>query len=295
MKTRFPRSPGWALLILCLCLGLSGCSSPGKEAEPTAAPTATAGNTVRGTYSAMKKAWLLDSSVYSALNGRCTASFMWTVPRDVLSQAALDLTGAAGTAEGDMVRYTVSVTSNSSYTATGMDPGVLDAVSAAGDGDTEEDPSGDGEMVTELMGDFAMEGGGEYERGAVWLLSPDWLRGEAEITMSLNGEESGEEHFAFLVRDDVLYFYDAAENATLFDDEGADVSEPTWLITCGQVGQDSARIAEYTGTSGALPGPESLALLPTEAEGRGVTLLVFENGKGTVSRDGKAVQEFAAP
>ena len=293
MKKNFPRSIGSILLILCLSLALSGCSSAPKDGGgPTAAPASTSEN--RAAYSGMKAAWLLDSPVYAALNGRCTASYMWTVPRDVLSQGALDLTGVAGTAEGGLVRYDVRVSSVAAYTATGMDQAVLDAAAEA-DADGEEDESGDGAMVTDLMGDFSREGGGEYVRGAVWRLSEDYSLGTAVFSLDLNGEESGSERFAFTVRGDVLYFYDVTENATLFNDEGGDVSEPNWLVTRGYVGRDKARIVEYTDLSDALPDPESLPSMAVEAENAGMTLLVYEDGKGTVTRGGKVLQEFSVP
>ena len=293
MKKNFPRSIGSIFLILCVSLALSGWSSAPKDGGgQTAAPAATPEN--RAAYSGMKTAWLLDSPVYAALNGHCTASYMWTVPRDVLSQAALDLTGVAGTAEDGLIRYDVRVTSVTAYTATGMDQAVLDAAAEA-DAGGEEDLSGDGSMVTDLMGDFSMEGGGEYVRGSVWRLSADYSLGTAVFSLDLNGEESGSERFAFTVRGDVLYFYDVTENATLFNDEGGDVSEPNWLVTRGYVGRDKARIVEYTDLSDALPDPESLPSMAVEAENAGMTLLVYEDGKGTVTRGGQVLQEFSAP
>ena len=293
MKKSFPRSLGLFLLILCVSLVLSGCSSAPKDGGgQTAAPASTPEN--RAAYSGMKAAWLLDSPVYAALNGRCTASYMWTVPRDVLSQAALDLTGVSGTAEGGLVRYEVRVTSVSAYTASGMDQAVLDAAAEA-DAGGEEDESGDGAMVTDLMGDFSREGGGEYVRGAVWLLSPDYSLGTAVFSLDLNGAESGSERFAFIVRGDVLYFYDVTENATMFNDEGGDVSEPNWLVTRGYIGRDKARIVEYTDLSDALPDPESLPSMSVEAENAGMTVLVYENGRGSVTRGGQTLQEFSAP
>ncbi len=293
MKKTFPRFAGLTLLILCLFFVLSGCSSaPGGGGAQTASPASTPEN--RAAYSGMKAAWLLDSPVYTALNGRCTASYMWTVPRDVLSQAALDLTGVSGTAEGGMTRYDVRVTSVSAYTASGMDEAVLEAAADADDSG-EEDESGDGSMVTDLMGDFSREGGGEYVRSAVWLLSPDYTMGTGLLSLDLNGAESGSERFAFIVRGDVMYFYDVTENATLFNDEGGDVSEPNWLVTRGYIGRDRARIVEYTELSDALPDPESLPSMSVEAESAGAAMLVYENGKGTVTRHGQVLQEFSAP
>ncbi|MBR4500394.1 MAG: hypothetical protein IKP22_00685 [Clostridia bacterium] len=293
MKKNFPRSIRSVLLILFLSLALSGCSSAPKDGgAPTASPASTP--ETRAAYSGMKAAWLLDSPVYTALNGRCTASYMWTVPRDVLSQAALDLTGVSGREENGMTRYDVLITSVRAYTASGMDQAVLDAAAEA-DESGEEDESGDGAMVTDLMGDFSREGGGEYVRSAVWMLSPDYSLGTAQISLNLNGEESGSERFAFTVRGDILYFYDVTENATLFNDEGGDVSEPNWLVTRGCVGRDMARIVEYTDISDALPDPESLPSMMAEDESAGMTVLVYENGKGAVTRGGRTLQEFSAP
>lgn len=289
MKKRTLRFLGWTLLILSLALSLSACSSGKKDAPaPTDTPAPAGSARPGGAYSALRNAWLLDSPVYADLNGRC-ASFMWTVPRDVLSQAALDLTGVSGTADGNRVVYTVRVSASSAYTATGMDAPVLDAAAPAG---AEDDTSGDGDMVTDLMGDFVGAGGGEYERASVWRLSEDRSLGTGDISMSLNGLESGSERFAFSVSGGKLYFFDVSENVTLFDDDGGDVSEPTWLITRGYISADSARIMEYTDISDAVPDPESLPSLSLDDPRPGAALLVYEHRHGTVTRDGAVLEEF---
>ncbi len=282
-------------LLLCLLLGLSACSSgTDTKPAPTAAPTArTGGNGAGSGYASLRSLWLLDSPVYTALASHCTASWMWTVPRDVLSQAALDLTGAAGEAEGEYTLYTVSVSADSAYTATGMDPGVLEA--HAEDDPGEEDLTGEGEMVTDLMGDFAHRGGGEYLRTALWRIKNGNASGTAKMSLSLNGETSGREQFAFCVSGGLLYFYDVTENVTVFDEEGSEVNEPNWLVTRGFVGEDSARIEEYTDITDALPDPESLISRPVDGSRSGAALLVFEKGRGTVSRGGEVLQEFTVP
>ena len=194
-KTSFRRTV-LLMLLMGLALALSACSS-GKEEAPaqTAAPSgAPSPQRSGGAYSTMRGAFLLDSGVYDVLEKRCASTYMWTVPRDVLSRAALDLTGAAGEADGDETVYTVRVSANSAYTATGMDSEVLAAAGENGNADG-EDADGAGDMVTDLMGDYVTTGGGEYVRTAVWRMKDGMSSGTAEITMSLNGEESGKERF----------------------------------------------------------------------------------------------------
>ena len=45
----------------------------------------------------------------------------------------------------------------------------------------------------------------------------------------------------------------------------------------------------------ASPDPESLPSMAVEAENAGMTLLVYEDGKGTVTRGGQVLQEFSVP
>ncbi len=301
MNKHILRSAGCLLMLFILSAGLSGCSNApqGGEAARTAAPVSPAASSPParpgGGYSAMKNAWLLDSGIYDVLDDKCTSSYLWTVPRDVLSRAALDLAGAAGVRDGEYTVYRTEVSSTSTYTATGMDEEVLGISEAAEKSRQDEDGSGDGEIVTDLMGDFSVSGGGEYVRTALWRITDDLLRGTGEISMSLNGESSGKERFAFCLSDGLLYFYDVSENAVLFNEEGKPAGEMLYLITTGFIGGSSARMAEYTAASDILPSPESLPSLSVGAAGERAVLLSIEKGRGTVTIDGVTVQEFTVP
>ena len=234
--------------------------------------------------------------LFSALERNCLSAYGWTIPRDMLSQCASDIATHHISEEDGLQVCTAVHASRTAYTASGMDEGLLSrSLSTLTPEELRADEEGTGDMDTSLMGDFVGNGGGDFVRTVTMRLAPDASFGTAEEDLTLNGAQSGKESFVFLVRDGTLYFFDAAQNVTAFDQDGNALGEASWLITCGQLSAHGADVAEYVSASFDLPLPEALPVMDMNglsALPDALRLKVL-NGKGRVTRNGETLEEFA--
>ena len=97
-------------------------------------------------------------------------------------------------------------------------------------------------MDNQLNGDYAVSGGGLFERVRSYEIAETVTRGRMEISDTLNGEVTGHEYFAFSVRDGNLYFVDATLNITINAD-GEDAQDG-FLTAVGVLRPDSLEIVE---------------------------------------------------
>ena len=310
-STGFPPSPrpkghaarlvraGCALL--CCALLLSACGARDSGASPTDPPPRAAstpfGSAVRGGALSDKLLAHLTplKDLFNALGQKCFRAYGWTIPRDMLTQCASDIATHHISEEDGLQVCTAVHASRAEYTASGMDDGLpSQSLSTLTPEEKREDAEGTGDMDTSLMGDFVGSGGGDYVRTVVMRLAPDASFGTAETDLTLNGAQSGRESFVFLVRDNTLYFYDAAQNVTAFDQDGNTLGDVSWLITCGQLSPRGADVAEYAADSFELPLPEALpaADMNAAAARPGALRLKVLDGTGRVTREGEVLEEF---
>ena len=97
-------------------------------------------------------------------------------------------------------------------------------------------------MDNQLNGDYEVSGGGRFERVRSYEFAETVTRGRMEISDSLNGEITGHEYFAFSVRDDSLYFVDAALNIII--DESGLHEQDGFIAAVGVLRPDGLDILE---------------------------------------------------
>ena len=249
-----------AMLILTALL-LSGCgasTAPDDEAVPTA-PAATPLPTaaVKGEVADQVRALL---SPYEGALAQAAAqypdSIAYTIPGDVLMQMAQDAVDLSVKASGGRYAFSWHSQVESTYVAT-MDDAQqeMDLLLP----DVTPDPANDSPIDKEQFGDYAVAGGGLFDRTRAYDMAENLQSGSADFSEFLNNEQTGHELFSFALRGNELYFVDATLDVAADLDEL--VIRDGYLVTVGVLRATGLDILEYhVDGQGAIPDPASLSL-----------------------------------
>lgn len=245
------------IFILLGCLLLSGC---GKEAEqellPTQAPATAvpvmAKANAHPLYETAQNLLAPYQTLLRKADAEAPYSISHTIPEDILTMLA-------DTAEKRQAvpangRYTFTATEESvhTYQATAME-----VESGLSGNIATPDPADETPMDDSKMGDYSVQGGGTFRRTYAWDMKEDLSQGKVEITSLLNGESAGHEIFSFCLRDNGLYFVDAAADLAVNVD--ALESSGTYLVAVGKMTESRLDVLEYHIPSLAdMPYPETL-------------------------------------
>lgn len=250
---------GLLILLLAAALALSGCGGQTNEAAPTAGPengqeqAASAMARAQGELGdAVRKLLEPYTDALSQAAEKSGESLAYTIPGDLLNQMALDAEAEGIQAKEGRWRFTRRDSGAYAYEATAweaMDQYVPE------DGPT-PNPADETPLDSQLNGDYAVSGGGLFERTRDYDVAEDLSGGTVTLTDSLNGQPTGSELFRFCVRSGELIFADAALDTTVQD--GAATGDG-YLAAVGALRADGLEVAEYRLTSlDELPDPAAL-------------------------------------
>ncbi len=250
---------GLLILLLIAALALSGCGGQTNEAAPTAGPengqeqAASAMARAQGELGdAVRKLLEPYTDALSQAAVKSGESLAYTIPGDLLNQMALDAEAEGIQAKEGRWRFTRRDSGAYAYEATAweaMDQYVPE------DGPT-PNPADETPLDSQLNGDYAVSGGGLFERTRDYDVAEDLSGGTVTLTDSLNGQPTGSELFRFCVRSGELIFADAALDTTVQD--GAATGDG-YLAAVGALRADGLEVAEYRLTSlDELPDPAAL-------------------------------------
>ena len=236
---------GMLILLLIAALALSGCGEQKENASPTAGPDA--GPEPGGSVLTQAQGELADSvralmepyaETLAQAVRKSGESLAYTIPGDILNQMALDAEAAGAEAQADRWRFTWHETGNYTYEATAWD-----AMDQYTQSDATPDPADETPLDSQLTGDYAVTGGGLFDRERTYDVSADLSGGTAVFTDTLNGQTTGYELFRFCVRNGELVFADAALDATVQDRAATGDS---YLAAVGILRADGLELVEYT-------------------------------------------------
>ena len=269
----------WIILLLSALL-LSGCgakkeaesapaSTSAADSQPTARPQGQLAETARTILAVYEQelGFVASQSPYN---------LTYTIPGDILNQMALDAqeTGAVP-ADGRYV-FTRRESGRFTYESTSEE--------ALNEWTDEEaatpDPAEEAPMDSQLNGDYAVSGGGLFDRVRSYDAAEDLTSGVVEITDSLNGAVTGSERFSFALRGQELYFTDATLDQTS-DMDGVQMQEG-YLAAVGVLRPDGLDIVEYR--------ISDLALLPDPATLNWASFSVSVTPQTSLSAQGDQVQ-----
>lgn len=230
------------ILLFLSALLLSGCAGrqadePAPSAPPAAAKTAEREN--GSPLAAAAEALLLPyEEELAAISRLYPDTLTYTIPGGILRQMVSDAqeTGAEP-AEG-RYRFTWRQSGNYSYENTAEE-----AMEGLGVEAAAPDPADEAPMDSQLNGDYAVSGGGLFERTRTYDVREDMTEGKTEIADSLNGVSTGYETFSFALRGNELYFADAVLDLIAGMD-GLSLQEG-YLASVGVLRPDSAELLEY--------------------------------------------------
>ncbi len=250
---------GLLIMLLIAALALTGCGEQKEDASPTAGPEN--GQEQAASVLAQAKGALGDAvrglmepyaETLSQAARKSGESLAYTIPGDMLNQMALDAEAEGATAREGRWRFTRRDSGAYAYEATAweaMDQYVPE------DGPT-PNPADETPLDSQLNGDYAVSGGGLFERTRDYDVAEDLSGGTVTLTDSLNGQPTGSELFRFCLRSGELIFADAALDTTVQD--GAATGDG-YLAAVGALRADGLEVAEYRLTSlDELPDPAAL-------------------------------------
>ncbi len=228
------------LLLTALALLLGGC---GEKQETQSVPTPepaqeTPVRQAEGPAAEAVSALMAPFEKELALIAGQGAAF--TIPGDILRQMALDAQEMNAKAENGRYLFTRRQSGDYSYETTAEE--AMNALTAENPDET-PDPADETPMDSQLNGDYAVSGGGLFERSRAYDMAEDLSSGTAEITDSLNGGVTGHELFSFALRDGMLYFADAALDMAAHLDS-LEIREG-YLAAAGVLREDGADVIEY--------------------------------------------------
>lgn len=237
---------GLLILLLIAALALSGCGEQKEDASPTAGPEA--GQEQDGSALAQAQGALADSvralmepyaETLAQAEQKNVESLAYTIPGDILTQMALDAEAAGAEAREDRWRFTWRQAGDYSYEATAWD-----AMDQYAQTSATPDPADETPLDSQLTGDYAVTGGGMFDRERTYDVAADLSGGTAVFTDTLNGQTTGYELFRFRVRSGELIFADAALDAAVQDD-GISAGN-SYLAAVGVLRKDGLELVEYT-------------------------------------------------
>ena len=258
---------GALCLLLTAALALSGCGGQKEDASPTAGPESGPGQAASVLAQAqgalgesVRKLMEPYAETLSQAARESAESLAYTIPGDILNQMALDAEAEGAKAAEGRWRFTRRDSGAYSYEATAweaMDEYVPEESAAP-------NPADETPLDSQLNGDYAVTGGGLFERTRDYDVAEDVSGGTASLTDSLNGQTTGCELFRFCVRNGELIFADAALDAAVQD---GTASGDSYLAAVGVLRADGLETVEYRLASlNDLPDPASLnfsRFLPT--------------------------------
>lgn len=250
---------GLPVLLLIAALALSGCGGQQGEASPTAGPeggqeaAASVLNQAQGPLGDAVRALMEPyQETLSQAAQKSPESLAYTIPGDLLNQMALDAEAAGAQALAGRWRFTRHETGDYTYEATAWE--AMDEY--VQEGSATPNPADETPLDSQLNGDYAVSGGGLFDRARDYDVSEDLSSGTVTLTDSLNGQTTGSELFRFCVRNGELVFADAALDTTVQD--GAATGD-SYLAAVGILRADGLETVEYRLTSlDELPDPAAL-------------------------------------
>lgn len=236
------------LILLCLCLLLSGCGGNSGPATPDATPVPTAeprpASTVgaQGPLAEAAKALMAPyQEEIDAVARQCPMLLTYLIPGDLISQMAKDANEVGAQPADGRYAFTWRQSGNHTYTASALEISQIEALAEAS-----PDPYSvvDPVLDNQQMGDFSATGGGVFDRARVYDVDQKLQNGKIEITDLLNGAATGHEVFTFTVAGGCLYFVDAILDQAV-DMDGLTATE-RYLVAAGVIGGRSLDIMEFT-------------------------------------------------
>ncbi len=236
---------GMLILLLISALALTGCGERKEEASPTAGPEAgqEQGGSVlaqaRGALGDGVRALMEPYAETLAQAAQKSGSLAYTIPGDILARMALDAEAAGAEPREGRWRFTWREAGDYSYESTAwdaMDQYALETGAA-------QDPADETPLDSQLNGDYAVSGGGLFDRERTYDVSEDLSGGTAIFTDTLNGRTTGYELFRFCVRNGGLIFADAALDAAVR--EGGESAPDSYLAAVGTLRPDGLELVEY--------------------------------------------------
>lgn len=267
----------FCLLVFAMAL-LGGC---GKEEEKAVSPSPTPEHLeapiIQGEgelAEAAKAVMAVYAEELSAVAARSTENLTYTIPGNALNQFIRDAQASGAVAADGYYRFTWSQGGNYTYETTVDDAPEIESVTP--------DPRDETPMDSQLNGDYAVSGGGIFERVRSYEIADTVTRGRMEINDSLNGLITGHEYFAFCVREGNFYFVDATLNATI--NENGEETQDGFLTAVGVLRPDSLEILEciYTAPE-QFPDPAVVEWARFAAEAKPVSSLSAQGKNVTVS------------
>ena len=252
------KKKGLLIPLLIAVLALSGCGGQKEDASPTAEPDA--GQEISASVLDQAQGKLGDSvralmAPYAEILAQAvekSGSLSYTIPGDILNQMALDAEAASAEAREGRWRFTWREAGDYSYESTAWD-----AMDQYAPGGVTPDPADETPLDSQLNGDYAVTGGGLFDRERTYDAAEDLSGGTASFTDTLNGQTTGYERFIFCVRNGALFFADAALDAAVQTDETPAVD--SYLAAVGVLRTDGLEIVEYRlKDPDQLPDPASL-------------------------------------
>ncbi|MBR3109475.1 MAG: hypothetical protein IKH30_20145 [Clostridia bacterium] len=225
-------------LLILLMLLFSGCGNEdAKDAAPSPTPEHPEAPVIVGEgelAEAAKAVMSVYAEELSAVAARSLENLTYTIPVTLINQFILDAQAANAEPADGYYRFSWSERGDYTYETTVDDAPEIESVTP--------DPRDETPMDSQLNGDYAVSGGGLFERVRSYEIAETVTRGRMEISDTLNGEVTGHEYFAFSVRDGNLYFVDATLNFTI--DQDGFSAQAGFLTAVGVLRADSLETVE---------------------------------------------------
>ena len=248
-----------AAFLLAAAFVLGGCGekeeapadSPSPQAEATAQPQAQGPvaervGEIMGAY----------ENELALVNQTSPSVLTYLIPGEMLNQMAQDAQAAGARLQDGRWRFSWQQSGDYVYESTAwdaMDEWAMDGAEATAD------PADEAPMDSQLNGDYAVSGGGAFDRVRAWDAAEDLSFGSAEFSDTLNGQTTGHEVFRFCLRGQELYFADATLDLAA-DMDGLTIQEG-YLATVGVLRPTGLDVVEYRLASlNDLPDPATLNL-----------------------------------
>lgn len=265
------------LLMLAILL-LGGCGkeeekdiSPSPTPEHLEAPVIQGEGEAAEAAKAVMSAYAVEISVVAAGS---PDNLTYAIPGNALNQFIRDVQASGAVPADGYYRFSWSQGGNYTYETTVDDAPEIESATP--------DPRDETPMDSQLNGDYAVSGGGIFERVRSYEIADTVTRGRMEISDSLNGEITGHEYFSFSVRDGELYFVDATLNFNI-DGDGENEQEG-FLTAVGVLRSDSLEILECVFTAPEqFPDPAKMNWAQFTAEAKPVSSLFAQGENLTVS------------
>lgn len=272
---------GLLILLLVFALALTGCGGQKEEPSPTAGPEngqeqgaaalAQAHGALAESVQKLMEPYQETLSQAAQESGETLA---YTIPGDILAQLALDAEAAGAQAVGGRWVFSWHETGDYSYEATAWE--AMDEY-AQGESVT-PNPADETPLDSQLNGDYAVSGGGLFDRARDYDVAEDVSGGTVTLTDSLNGQTTGYELFRFCVRNGELVFADAALDRAMQSD-GTPEKE-SYLAAVGVLRADGLEVAEYRLASPKdLPDPATMDFSRFLLSVSPVSHMILQTGK----------------